>query len=467
MIKATNLSRSQKKVLHWLVSIKYAKLLLLHFAMALLIYVHRPSAQFLLFGVLIFFLVYIFQSRNKNNEALMAAAYIAGAEVFFRMNGGMIFYETGKYSVILFLLIGLFFKGSSSKTTPFWIYLLILVPGIVIASQTLSYEVVFRKAIAFNLSGPVCLGVAAVYCYYKKVSLWQFDRILLMLLLPLIANMFYLFLYTPSISESLSTGTNSNFAASGGYGPNQISTVMGLGAFLLCTRLFTIKSRVINVIDLVLFGLMSYRALVTFSRGGVLTGVICIVCFLILLYYKRPDREKAAVVKKIIVASGTGLIIWMFSTIATNDLLLYRYTNRDAAGKLEQDITTGRAELISTELQGFYYNPLVGVGVGKAKEFRMEETGVETASHNEISRLLSEHGLLGLLAILILIFVPIIFWTKFKNNYYFLAFLAFWFLTINHSAMRIALPAFVYGLALLYIVDDNKRPVHKKKIEAQ
>ena len=74
---------------------------------------------------------------------------------------------------------------------------------------------------------------------------------------------------------------------------------------------------------------------------------------------------------------------------------------------------------------------------------------------------MSEHGMLGVLAVLILIFVPILFWLKFKNNYYFLAFMAFWFLTINHSAMRIALPAFIYGLALLYIVDEKKNPVYR------
>ena len=434
--------------------------------MAFIVYVHRPAAQFLLLGILAFWLFYVLQKRNRNNEALMAAAYMAGAEVFFRMNGGMIFYETGKYSVILLLVIGLFFKGSSAKTTPFWIYLLILVPGIVIASQTLDYDVVFRKAIAFNLSGPVCLGVSAIYCYYKKITATQFNYILLMLLLPLVSNMIFLFLYTPSLSEALSSGTNSNYATSGGYGPNQISTVMGLGAFILCSRLFVIKNRVINAIDLVLFGLMSYRAIITFSRGGVITAVICIISFLVLLYYKKNERARSQMLRKLALIMATVVGIWTFTTLATNDLILYRYTNRDAAGKLEDDITTGRAELIITELQGFYNNPVIGVGVGKAKEFRSEEAGTETASHNEVSRLLSEHGLLGLLAVLILIFVPIIFWTKFKNNYYFLAFLAFWFLTINHSAMRIALPALVYGLALLYIVDEKKRPEFKKKIEA-
>jgi O-antigen ligase len=143
--------------------------------------------------------------------------------------------------------------------------------------------------------------------------------------------------------------------------------------------------------------------------------------------------------------------------LQTGGLVSNRYTNKDAAGRIKDDITTGRVELVVTEMQGFVHHPVLGIGVGKGKEYREENLGLEVATHNEISRLLSEHGLLGIVALSILILVPIIFWTKFKNNYYFLGFLTFWFLTINHSAMRIALPAFVYGLALLYIVEDERR----------
>ncbi|WP_380743850.1 O-antigen ligase family protein [Salegentibacter chungangensis] len=394
----------------------------------------------------------------------MAAGYIAGAEVFYRMTGSMVFYETGKYSVIIFLLIGMLYKGTSSKTVTYWIYLLILFPGVVIASFTLDYDVVFRKAIAFNLSGPVCLGISALYCYYKKITKTQFSYVLLMLLLPLIANMAYLFFYTPSLGEALMYGTNSNFATSGGYGPNQISTVMGLGAFILFTRLILIKDKVINLLDLILFGLLTYRALITFSRGGVITAIFCIIAFALFYYYKQNRREQANLIFKFILFAAVLTGTWVYSIINSEGLIFNRYTNRDAAGKLEDDITTGRTDLIITELQGFYHNPIIGIGVGKGKGMRSDLTGTATASHNEISRLLSEHGLLGLTAVLILIFVPIVFWVKFKNNYYFLAFLAFWFLTINHSAMRIALPAFVYGLALLYIVDDKKNPVHRKRL---
>ncbi len=442
---------------------QYLKLLGLHFAFAFLIYMYRPSSTLIMLSVLVYFLFITLQNENKNNEALMGAAYIAGSEVFFRMTGGMVFYETGKYMVIIFLIIGMFFKGTSSKTVPFWTYLLILVPGIIVASITMSLEADFRKSIAFNLSGPVCLGVSALYCYYKKIKKEDFQKVLLMLLMPLLSIMFYLYLFTPTLKEGL-INMAGNYAATGGYGPNQISTVLGMGAFLIVTRLFSIRNRFINVIDLILLGLMGYRAVITFSRGGVFTSLVCILVFIILFYYKQDVKEQKNTNYKIILLLSSIIVIWIFSSINTFGLIENRYENRDSAGQLKADITTGRVELVATELNAFYNFPLTGIGVGKGYEYREETLGINIASHNEISRLLSEHGLLGLFALLILIFVPIIFWTKFKNNYYFLAFMAFWFLTINHSAMRIALPAFVYGLALLYIVDEKKSPVHRKRL---
>ena len=357
----------------------------------------------------------------------------------------------------------MFFKGASSKTVPYWIYLLILFPGVVIASTTISFEADFRKLIAFNISGPVCLGVSALYCYYKKIKKEDFQRVILMLLMPLIAQMTYLYLYTPSMSD-VNISLNGNYAATAGFGPNQISTVLGLGCFLLCTRLFTIKDKFITIVNITLLVLMGYRAVITFSRGGVFTALICTVAFLIFFYYKEGSKKMEGTNIRIIGMTAIFLVVWLFSSLETSGLIGNRYTNRDAAGQLKEDISTGRVELIETELSAFYHNPIMGIGVGKGREYRLENLGISINTHNEISRLLSEHGILGIFALVILIFVPIVFWTKFKNNYYFLAFVAFWFLTINHSAMRIALPAFVYGLALLYIVDEKKDPVHRKRL---
>lgn len=441
----------------------YFNLLLLHAVIAFLIYIKQSFSVIYFLGVFGYFTFQILDKKNRNNEALMAAAYIAGAEVFWRQTGALVFYETGKYAVILFLVIGMFFKGTSSKTIPFWTYLLILIPGIIVASITVSYQADFRRLIAFNLSGPVSVGVSAIYCYYKKIKKDDFQRVLLMLLLPLLSHMLYLYLYTPTLREEI-ISLSGNYAATGGYGPNQISSVFGFGAFLLVTRLFTVKDKLTNLVDLALLGMMGYRAVVSFSRGGVLTGLICMAAFIILFYYKQDAREQARINTKIMIVGLSMVVIWLITSIQTFGLIGNRYANENAIGETKGDVTTGRVELIVTELHAFIHHPIIGIGVGKGREYREENLGIEINTHNEISRMLAEHGLLGIVALIILIFVPIIFWTKFKNNYYFLAFLAFWFLTINHSAMRIALPGFVYGLALLYIVDDKKHPVHRKRL---
>ena len=443
--------------------LNYFQWVVLHLGVGFIVYLHRPLSAIILPITLILLIFFVIGNKNRNNEALLAAGYMAGAEVFFRMTKATVFWETGKYSVILFLLIGMYYKGASSKTIPYWIYMLLLLPAVFVASQTMDSTLnEFRTSVAFNLSGPVCLGVSALYCYYKKITKEEFNQVLVMILLPLIANMVYLYFRTPTIGEALmsGSGTNSNFEASGGYGPNQISTVMGMGAFILFIRLFTIKNKVINIFDLSLFVFMMYRAVVTFSRGGVLTAILCIIAFLVLFYYKQDSFQRSQIFFKLFLFLGAFLVMGIYTASETQGLIVNRYTNKDAAGEVQDNITTGRVELFTTELMGFYENPVLGVGVDRGKGFR----GSRVASHNELSRLLAEHGVFGLIVILILISVPLIFWVKFKNNYYFLAFLGFWFLTINHSAMRIAMPAFVYGLALLYIVDEKKNTVRRKRL---
>lgn len=439
----------------------YVQLLLLHVGIAFAVFLFRPSSTIFLLGGFGIFMVYILAKGNKNNEVLFAAAYFTGAEVFFRMTGGALFYETGKYAVIFFLLLGMFYRGTSLRSIPFWAYLFALVPGIVFSAINLNYESNFRTAVIFNLSGPFCLGVAAIYMYFRKVSKEDLQRIFLVMLLPIVTTMVYLFLYTPNIRDALS-GTQSNFQTSGGFGPNQVATILGLGMFVLITRLFTIRDRFVNIIDLVLLFFMSYRAIVTFSRGGVITAGICAFFFLIFLYWTSSTRNKARLLPKVAVIVVGLIFTWLFTSVQTTGLIDYRYTNRDAAGRLKQDITTGRSELISSELEAFYQKPLTGIGVGKIKEFRFEQSGTLAATHNEVSRLLSEHGVLGLGALVLLFFTPLFYWFRQRHNPYLIALFIFWFLTINHSSMRLAAPAFIYGLSLLYVLNEKKPRLYRQ-----
>ena len=94
----------------------------------------------------------------------MACSYVVGAEVFLRMTGGSFLYETSKYLVILFCLFGI--VGIRLKQPiPYIIYIFLLIPGILVAGFNITEQTTIRTAIAFNLSGPVCLGIVSIFCY--------------------------------------------------------------------------------------------------------------------------------------------------------------------------------------------------------------------------------------------------------------------------------------------------------------
>ncbi len=398
----------------------------------------------------------ILTKANKHKEILMAAAYITGAEVFFRMTGAYIFYETAKYSVILFSLFGLFFYGFRYNGITYIIYILILFPGVLVSMENIGYDVNFRKSVLFNMSGPLTLGAISLYCIGRSLKFKDFLEVLDMLVLPLITITIYVFIYAPDLREVV-TGTASNAALSGGYGPNQVATVLGLGAFILYSRFFIpYKNKIVHLVMMFFMVLMAYRALVTFSRGGVIVAGIMMVFFSIVLYFSTGVKTKVKISFKLFTIVFIGIAVWSLALLQTSGMIGNRYENKDALGREKEDVTTGRAELFRTEFETFEENAFFGIGVGNVKFEFENELGKAVASHNEVSRMLSEHGFFGIIALLILLFAPLLSKLAGSSNIYFYPFMIFWFLTISHSSMRIAAPAFIYGLALLNITYEKK-----------
>jgi len=451
------------KSVFFIKKISYLQLLILHIAIAMIVYITSSAAKFFLLGAIVYFLFLIFKNKNKKDEVLVAAAYVMGFEVFSRMNGGIgLSYEFAKYSVVGFLLIGIFFRGFTKKSWPYAFFIIFLMPGILFSAINLNYESNFINAISFNLSGPICLSISALYCYDRKMPKERLQKILMAAVLPIISMTAYLYVYTPNIRDVLS-GTQSNFEASGGFGPNQVATILGLGMFILFSRLLVVKDKLTNVVDLALLGFVSYRAMVTFSRGGVYTAGICAAIFLLVYFWNSSRRDKALLIPKTAIIASVIIITWLITSVFTLGLIDKRYLNQDAAGRKKEDISTGRGELLDSELEAFYEYPITGIGVGKAKEHRLETTGRLSATHNEVSRMLSEHGLFGLFALILLVITPLVYRFRNKTNLYLYSFFIFWLLTINHSSMRIAAPAFIYGLSLITIINERKKPfIHRK-----
>ena len=431
--------------------LSYISLIGIHIAIGLLVYLVPFLAKAYTLSIFIYGVYYVVKNKNRNNEVLDVSAYIVSAEVLLRMRDGMILNEFGKYSVLVFMFMGMYYSSFLIKGFWYWFFIFLLIPGVVLSVFTMDYNTDIRKAIAFNLSGPVCLGVASVYCFQRKITLQKLIDLIGFFSLPLISMAVYLFLYTPSVRDVV-MGTESNFETSGGFGPNQVSTILGFGIFVFFTQfLLNSKSSLIKVLNLVLTLIFAFRGIVTFSRGGVLTGVVMIILLLVVVFFQLNTRNKSKVFLITIISFLGAIGVWGYSSIQTNGLINKRYANQDAKGREKESKFTGREVLFESEIDMFLDNPFMGVGVGRNKEIRKKETGIVSASHNELTRMLAEHGTFGILGLLILFLTPLILYASHPQHLMAFSFYAFWLLTINHAAMRLAAPAFIYSLSLLRV----------------
>ena len=432
-------------------SLSYLVLVLLHVVIGLVIFVAPFLSKIYALLIPVLGLSIVIRNQNKNNEVIFVSAYLVGAEVFLRMTGGNFNNEYVKFLVIFFMITGMFYSNFSMRSFLYVVFLFLLIPGALVVSSVEDVNFDIKKAIVFNLSGSLCLAIASIYMYKKRLLFSQLQNVLLALGMPIISTVIYLFLYNPSVKDVV-TGTQSNFETSGGFGPNQVSTILGLGMFIFFSQLILFsKSKKEIIINFGLLIFVSYRAIATFSRGGVITGIVMIFFFFLMLFSFSNNRGKRKILLVFLFAGILGAGIFSYTSLQTNGMIEKRYANQDGRGREKKDRLGGREAVIDTDLKLFLDNPVLGIGVGMGKENRKETLGQAVAAHNEISRLLSEHGLFGIFSFLILLFVPFILYINNRQHLYFFSFFLFWLLTINHAALRIAAPAFVYALCLLSI----------------
>ena len=129
---------------------------------------------------------------------------------------------------------------------------------------------------------------------------------------------------------------------------------------------------------------------------------------------------------------------------------------------------TSREEIAFTDVQMFFDNPILGVGMGQSTVVRGEKYGLWMPPHTEFSRLLSEHGLMGCVGIVMLLFMG---WTNFrrarslKQRALATSMMCFSMLFMSVSAMRLVLPSFTFGLAALVLIPDQMSGRLKKRPE--
>lgn len=440
----------------------YFSLILFHIALAVVVFFAPFISKIYSVLILVFGLIYIVKNKNRNNEFLYVGAYLVGSEVFLRMTEGNSFHELTKYTIIIFSVLGMYYSGVAKGSYMFSLFLFLLVPGVFVATETLNFNTDIRKAIMFNLSGPICLGFSAIYCYKRKITLEELNNIMLCAVFPIVSTLTYIFLYNPSVKEVV-TNTASNSETSGGFGPNQVATILGFGVFVFFSRiLLNSKNKMILLLNSVICALMVFRGILTFSRGGMMTAAIMVVLLLIVVFLISGKNSRGKIITVVVIGLTALSLVWGMSSSQTGGLIDKRYANEGVLGNKKESQMSGREDLMKTEFGMFLDHPIFGIGVGKNKEFREELTGISAASHNEITRMLAEHGSFGIIGFLILLSVPLILYIDNKMHIYLLSFYFFWLLTLNHAAMRTAAPAFIYALTLLKIYALEKPVVHRE-----
>lgn len=428
------------------------------------------------YGLIIWFYLVVITSFFKivNEKSIFPyiafITYLTSFELLARMSQTSPFipYELGKYLLCFMLIVGIFKFGFKNHVG--LILVLLLLPAIFFDLS----EKVDRQTIIFNLMGPINVGFAVWFFYGKTITRHQLLKLLRISLLPLIAVLSSTIFKTPSLDE-VEFSLGANFATSGGGGSNQVSTILGVGIFI--SFIFLINRWKITgyrLVDFLLFFLFGFQGLLTFSRGGIIGGIlgILIVLFFVLLSAEADKRRyKLPKLGKILVLAVILLVTtFQVADNLTGGLLGLRYlgeTEGTMAGTKEKSIdsfTTGRYNIFMDDMELWQENPIFGVGAGASSFLR--DGSQNYLTHVELSRLLSEHGFFGLFYFLTLmfLFLKLLFSKKPPmEKGILIAFFLIAIYTSFHAAMRTYLTPLFIGISLMEI--KSPRPRQKVPIK--
>jgi hypothetical protein len=375
--------------------------------------------------------------------------------------------ELGKYACFFYFLVFSLDKRIHTKKIDklFFILFLFVFPSI------LFMDIVnFQKKIVFNLMGILDLALLGIFFSRISITLDEFKTILKFFIYSAIPFLIILFIKSPSFSEiEFTLGANNK--ASAGFGPNQVSTFLGSAIFIIIIHQIAFRSGLFKSNRLIDFGLMAgfaLRALLTFSRGGIFAPILAFILPINILS-KVQNIQK--IIKTFLIISFFATLTFLFVDTLTGGFLLSRYkgeTGGSQAGASEATIDTyssGRSNIIESDIEVWLDNFIFGVGPGESPDYRLENTNFEgnPLSHTEFSRLLSEHGLFGLVInFLLIIIIPLkIFRSKTdaRIKYIKLAFILFALFSMAHSAMRTIIPVIFYAFSAVNIDERREKKV--------
>jgi uncharacterized membrane protein len=419
-------------------------LICLHIPLGLLLY---SSGALALLHPLIVLAVGLLWAGRKNvpfEKVTYATAYLVGVEVLWRMARSPVFWEFGKYGAAAIMIVALVRRGHLKIPPLPLIYLGLLIPSCFLTFINNDFETA-RMMISSNMSGPIALFISCWYFSAIKMNWLQIRKTLIFISIPLISVAVATLFFTVTI-ENLTFGSESNTLTSGGFGPNQVSAMLGLGVFVCLTCLLLFNNDLKTMLYLGLGAVFfAAQSVMTFSRGGIYNAV---GAALVVIVLQMRDLNKN--IKKFLPLFAIGLLFLV---------IVFPYLDGFTGGKLQQRFretsTTNRTEIVESDLELFLRNPFLGVGVGEAKSAREEFYGRQSSSHTEFTRLISEHGILGVFSLIALAFGTFYNFRRQRSGMgkALVAGTVVWgCLFMLNAGMRLAAPSFMWGMSFLTIL---------------
>lgn len=394
-------------------------------------------------------LYWALQAKEPISRVAYVVAYLIGVEVLWRMAGAPIYWEFGKYGSSAIMIAALLRRGHVRIPSFPLLYLLLLIPACYITFGIHPWPLT-RDRLSFNMSGPICLFVSCWFFSYIQLTEIQVKKLLLYIAVPLLSVAVATLFFTATNPDVQFTN-ESNALTSGGFGPNQVSAMLGLGVLIAASALLLFKNNARTGIMLGVLALFfAAQSVLTFSRGGIYASVGALAAVAVF-----QARDFGQFLRRFLPLLAVAAIFLFLVFPGLND-----FTGGKLEERFESSDTTNRLTMMELELQVFFENPVVGAGVGGAIDQRYQMSQHFSSSHTELTRLVSEHGLFGVLAIFFLVAATIANLRRQTTRIgkALVAGMIIWSgLFMMNAGMRLAAPAFIWGLSFALVVDTVRR----------
>ena len=379
-----------------------------------------------------------FALQGKAEKVVFTTAYMVGCEVLWRAAGASIFWEFGKYAVGLIFLVYLLRIRDVRPPLLAVLFFVPLLPTMMITLDSVPLSEA-RDAISFNLSGALTIFLCSTFFSKVVLSKITLKRTAWFYAAPLLGIIGFQLLSIAS-AEIIRFTDESNFVTSGGFGPNQVSSILGIGAMVMfLLLLWDRRSKAARPFQYVLFILFLSFCALTFSRNGVYLAVLGSAAALVF----SGGSVTRSLQNAFLVAATALLVLFV----------VFPWVNSLTNGMLQVRILdiqlTGRDRIALADLRIWQDHFWFGVGPGMAKNYRALYGSSSYAAHTEITRLLAEHGFLGLFSLLMLAVMSFRNVANARNSLTRstrAAFLMTFWIYIAANAMRLVLPGYLIGM---------------------